>query len=128
MRRWGRTSFVRKRRSAMKRRPWQLQLTAETFEKEVLDDPGPVLVHFHAEWCGPCHIVRRAIDELETGFGHRVKACELDVDRSPRTAEEYGVGPLPTVLVFRGGAPIRRLTGPIPRSELVTTLVEALSD
>ena len=85
-------------------------ITKANFESEVLKAEGPVLLDFWAEWCGPCRIQSRILEEsAETLSG--AKICKCNVDENPDLAEEFGVQAIPTLIAFRGGEVIDRATG-----------------
>lgn len=87
-----------------------MKLTKEIFEEEVLKSEVPVLVDFWASWCGPCRMLGPVIDELsEEASGYKVG--KVDVDDQPELAQLYGVMTIPTVIVFKNGAPAGKTIG-----------------
>ena len=94
-----------------------------TFEHDVLQAQGTVLVDFSATWCGPCKAMGPVVDELAEELQGKVVVGKLDVDESPNTAMQYDVRGVPTLGVFRNGQLVDRLVGfPGPRG--VRTFVE----
>ena len=79
-----------------------LHLTTETFETEVLQYQGKVLVDFFATWCGPCKMVAPIIEEVAEE-AKDVKVCKVDVDDCGEIAEKYNVMSIPTLAVFENG-------------------------
>ena len=93
-----------------------IEVTDQTFEKEVLQADKPAIIDFWAEWCGPCRPIAPIIKELAAEYGDRVKITKMDVDASPGTPGRYGVRAIPTVLAFKGGAVVGQITGARPKS------------
>ena len=100
------------------------ELTAEGWDRDVLQAKGPVLVDLWAEWCPPCRKMGPVIDELARVSGDEVTVGKLDVDRHPEVAERYGVRSIPTFLLFREGQVVERLVGALPLEKLKTLLAE----
>lgn len=93
-----------------------VELTDASFEEEVLQAEGPVVVDFWAPWCGPCHALEPVLLQLEEEHGDRVKFAKLDIDEHLRTASRYEVLSIPTVILFAGGLPQETVVGARPRS------------
>ncbi|MER6118335.1 thioredoxin [Streptomyces sp. A0642] len=102
------------------------EVTDTTFDAEVLAAGLPVLVEFTADWCGPCRQlapVLSAIAQEETG---RLKVVQIDVDHNPETAGRYAVLSMPTLMVFRDGAPVKSMVGARPKRRLLQELEDVL--
>ncbi len=82
-----------------------------TFEADVLQSAQPVLVDFYADWCGPCHMMAPAIEQLATEFEGQLAVGKLDVDVNQDLAIQYGVMGIPTLGLFRDGKLVDRLVG-----------------
>jgi thioredoxin 1 len=87
-----------------------IDVTDETFEREVLGAERPVVVDFWAPWCGPCKAVEKVFRELEAEHG-AVLFARVNVDENAATASRYDVLSLPTAIVFEGGEPRRTVVG-----------------
>jgi thioredoxin 1 len=98
-------------------------LTAEGWDRDVLQTAGPVLVDLWAAWCPPCRKMGPVIDELARRFGDGATVGKLDVDAHPQVAERYGVRSIPTFLLFRDGQVVERRVGALPLEELQALLV-----
>jgi thioredoxin len=94
-----------------------------TFEAEVLQSEGPVLVDFHADWCGPCKMMAPVIDQIAAEYNGRLTVGKLDVDSNPGIAMRYGVMGIPTLGIFQDGKIVDRLVG-YPGPGGVRTFVE----
>ncbi|GAA0351670.1 thioredoxin [Streptomyces blastmyceticus] len=101
-------------------------VTDATFAAEVLASELPVLVDFTAAWCAPCRMIAPVLAELARQEAGRIKIVQLDVDDNPRTQAAYGVLSMPTLLLFRAGAPVRSLVGARPLRRLRQDLAPEL--
>lgn len=95
-----------------------LDLTKDTFEKEVLKNRLPVLVDFWAPWCGPCRIVGPALDKLSMEYTNKLKFTKLNVDESQEIAVQFDVRGIPCMIVFGNGHELDRIIGAYPETEL----------
>ena len=95
-----------------------VDVTDETFNKEVLSSPGPVLVDCWAAWCGPCKMVAPVLNRIASEFAGRIKIAKLNVDENPATASRYSIQSIPTLLLFNNGAQIDRAVGALPKHEI----------
>jgi thioredoxin 1 len=99
-----------------------VELTDSNFESEVLKSTQPVLVDFWAPWCGPCRMIAPLVEELATEYAGSVKVGKVNVDDNQRTAMNYNVGSIPTLIVFKGGRPVNQFVGVRPKSQLQEAL------
>lgn len=87
------------------------KLSEATFQKEVLEAGTPVLVDFTAVWCQPCKMLDPVVKQLAEEWQGKVKVVKLDVDDNPQLAMDYTVMGVPTLILFKGGQAVERLTG-----------------
>jgi thioredoxin 1 len=97
-------------------------VTDQNFDEEVLKAGVPVLVDFYADWCGPCQMIMPMIEELAGDYEGKAKVVKLDVDASQETAQKFGVMSIPTLLFFKDGEEVERLTGGLPKDALAEKL------
>jgi len=99
------------------------EVSDKTFEQEVLQFSGPVLVDFGAEWCKPCKQLDPIVEQLAEEWGERVKVVRIDSDANVDTTTRYTVMGLPTLILFIDGQPVERMMGFKPRPK-IEALVE----
>jgi thioredoxin 1 len=93
-------------------------ITDESFQADVLDASGPVLVDFWAEWCGPCKMIGPSLEELSDELGEQVTIAKLNIDDNPEAPGKYGVRGIPTMILFKNGQPAATKVGAAPKSQL----------
>jgi thioredoxin 1 len=92
------------------------------FQSEVLDSSQPVLVDFWATWCQPCKMLDPLVKQLADEWQGKVKVVKLDADQNPNLLMKYGVMGIPTLLLFKSGQPVERLTGYQSKDKLLNKL------
>ena len=100
--------------------------TDQTFEEMVLKSERPVVVDFWAEWCGPCKMVAPVLEEIASEHAGKLSIAKLTVDENPDVARRYDVMSIPTLIVFKDGAPQKRLVGAKGKGQLLAELGEFL--
>ncbi|MGI4976987.1 MAG: thioredoxin TrxA [Janthinobacterium lividum] len=93
-------------------------VTDASFARDVLEAPGPVLVDFWAEWCGPCKQIAPALEEIGAEMKGRVTIAKVNIDENPQSPNNYGVRGIPTLILFKDGKPAATQVGAVPRSQL----------
>jgi thioredoxin 1 len=99
-------------------------VTDETFGSEVTESGTLTLVDFWAEWCGPCKMIAPTVGELAEEYQGRLKVCKLDVDENQRTAQQFAVRSIPSLLFFKGGKVVETVVGAV-RKQRLEEVIEA---
>ena len=95
--------------------------TDTNFKSEVLESDTPVLVDFWAAWCMPCKMIAPIVEEIAGDFNGKVKGGKLNTDENQRTAMEYQIMGIPSLLVYKNGQ-VDRIVGVVPKEQIKRTL------
>jgi thioredoxin 1 len=101
-------------------------VTDGTFQAEVEQHPGLVLVDFWAEWCGPCRVIAPVLEQIGAEYAGKVKITKLDVDANQQTPMRFNVRSIPTLLFFKGGKHVDTVVGAVPKAHLVGKITQHL--
>ncbi|MFA5316049.1 MAG: thioredoxin [Dehalococcoidales bacterium] len=103
-----------------------LAISDQQFEETVLKSEKPVLVDFWAPWCRPCLMLAPVVKELAGEYQGKIDFVKIDIDQNQKTAKQYQVMSIPTVIVFKKGKPASHFVGNKPKAELKEALDGAL--
>ncbi|MBA7615092.1 Thioredoxin [subsurface metagenome] len=103
-----------------------VEVNDSNFEQMVLQSKTPVMVDFWAVWCGPCRMVEPVVEELANDYEGKITVARLNVDENPKTASQYSIMSIPTLLIFKDGAPVSNIVGFRPKAELQRSLDDVL--
>ena len=103
-----------------------IDVTDTNFEEEVLNADELTIVDFWAPWCGPCRKLGPVLDELSSEFEGKIKVVKVNTDENMKTAKEYSISGLPSILIFKKGEAVERLVGLMPKSSLVSNIEKHL--
>ncbi|MCI5159554.1 MAG: thioredoxin [Candidatus Electrothrix sp. AUS1_2] len=95
------------------------------FEAKVGKSELPCLVDFWAPWCGPCKAIGPVIDELAEEFAGKVRVVKMNVDDSPSTPGKFGIKAIPTLILFKNGEAVDRITGAVGKGQLKELMSKA---
>jgi thioredoxin 1 len=101
-------------------------VTDKNFEQEVLEQPGPVLVDFWAEWCGPCKQIAPFLEDLARDMAGKVRVAKINIDENRATPAKYNVRGIPTLMLFKNGQVAAMKVGSLPKSKLYEWVEQAL--
>lgn len=95
-----------------------IELTDDNFESEVIKSDKPVLVDFWAAWCTPCQMVSPIVEEIAKDYADRLKVGKVNVDQNSKTASQYGIMSIPSLLLFKEGKVVDQVIGAVPKEHL----------
>lgn len=104
-----------------------INVTSQTWDSEVLQSKGIVMVDFWAVWCGPCRMIAPTVEELAKEYEGRIKVAKLNTDENPDIASRYKIMGIPTIMFFKDGEKVDQIVGAVPKPQLKAKIESLLS-
>jgi len=95
-----------------------IQLTDDSFDADVINASGLVLVDFWAEWCGPCKMIAPILNDIADEYDGKVSVGKLNIDQNTETPPKYGIRGIPTLLLFKEGNIVDTKVGALSKTQL----------
>jgi thioredoxin 1 len=96
----------------------KIEVKDTDFSQKVLKSDLPCIVDFWAEWCTPCHFITPILKEIANEYEGKLNVCKLNVDDNPKTASEYEIMAIPTLLIFKNGKLVDKIIGLQDKKEI----------
>ena len=89
-----------------------------SFDELIQKHNLPVLVDFWAPWCGPCKMVAPVLQELAGQWKGRITIIKINTDEKPDLAARFHITGIPTLILFKNGQPVHRISGALSLEQM----------
>ena len=103
-----------------------IELNDDNFDDEVLKAELPIMVDFWAPWCGPCKAIGPTVEALEKTYGEKMNFVKVNVDENPVVPSKYGIQAIPTLIFFKGGEVVDKITGMVAKEKLEESIKKVI--
>ena len=104
-----------------------INVTDESFEKEVLKSDKPVVLDFWAPWCGPCKMIGPSLEEISDEMADKITVAKINIDENPNTPTQFGVRGIPTMLVFKNGEAAATKVGAVSKTAILEWIEDSIA-
>jgi len=80
-----------------------IEITDESFQDEVINEDGVVVVDYYATWCGPCKMISAAMEDLSREYSGTLKIVKGDIEQNNNSVSKFGINGVPAILMFKNG-------------------------
>ncbi|MCP3901121.1 MAG: thioredoxin [Desulfobacteraceae bacterium] len=95
-----------------------IELNDDNFDEEISKAELPIMVDFWAPWCGPCKAIGPTVEALEETYGEKMNFVKVNVDENPVVPSKYGIQAIPTLIFFKDGEVVDKITGMVAKEKL----------
>ncbi len=99
-----------------------IEVTTSTWDDEVINAKGLVMIDFWAAWCGQCRAIAPIVDEIADEFAGKLKVGKCNVDENPSTPSRFGIRAIPTLIFFKNGSVVEQITGAVAKSQIAAVI------
>ncbi len=103
-----------------------IELNDDNFDDEITKAELPVMVDFWAPWCGPCKAIGPTVEALEQTYGEKMNFVKVNVDENPVIPSKYGIQAIPTLIFFKGGEVVDKITGMVAKEKLEESIKKVI--